>query len=98
MDKRIILRDYKDNKKEFIIKDFENVEDIFIDIISGDEVAYICYKDNTEIEFDSSEDRIMNFYDYQYQLPLELIDMFSDFNGSSYNCKTYIEKLTEEGD
>lgn len=93
MDKKIVLRDYADSRKEFIIEDFENVETIFIQILSGDEVATISYKNGNEICFDSSNERLMDFNDGCYHLPLRLIDEFSNFEGSSYDCIDYIDRL-----
>lgn len=93
MDKKIILRDYSDLRKEFTIKDFENVKSIYISIISGDEVAEIVYKDGKFVNYDSSDERIMNYYDTCYELPLDLIDEFSAFEGDSYECERYIDEL-----
>lgn len=95
MDKKIVLRDYTDDRKEFIIPDFENVESIEITILSGDEIADITYKDGKEISFDSSDDRIIAYNDDYYELPLEFIDEFSNFEGSSYRCSDYIARLKE---
>lgn len=93
MNKEIVLRDYMDIKQEFIIENFENVDDIHITVISGDEIADIEYKDGQSITFDSSNSRSDDFIDCYYNLPLEFIDEFSKFTGSSYQCYDYIKQL-----
>ena len=54
------------NKAKFIdvpVESAEGVASIDIRIISGDETGVITLKDGTEISFDASDDRIMNYYD-----------------------------------
>lgn len=63
MEKRVRLLDYKDNEHFFTIKDFENVVDLFFQIISGDGILTVVYKDDEQVEFDSGEHRIIDFYD-----------------------------------
>ena len=88
MEKRIVLVDFQSERKEFKIKNFENVVTIEIKILSGDEVAKIIYKDGSIITFDSSGDRFMNYYDDDYHLPLDLLNSFNKLKGSSYE-KSY---------
>ncbi len=63
MNKRVKLLDYEDRKHFFIIKDFENVDTLVFQIISGDGVLTVIYKDKKQVHFDSSEDRLINFDD-----------------------------------
>lgn len=46
----------------------EDVLSVFITVLSGDEIATVIFEDGHEEEFDSSKDRIMDFYDGSYYL------------------------------
>lgn len=62
----ITLFDYADNRKEFTpSKPFKTIR---IEVISGDEIAFVTYDDNTVEIFDSSDCRIMDYFDYEYIL------------------------------
>lgn len=98
MYKQLTLRDFRGEKSDFIIEDFENVKDIDIVILSGDETATVHYFNGEKEEFDSSECRLVDYYDCSYELPLNIIDEFSSFEGSSYECERYIRKLIEGDD
>lgn len=63
---KVKLMDYKGKKTEFEIG---NLEDVFVanmEVISGDEVLTVTYKDKTLKVFDSSDNRAMNFFDDSY--------------------------------
>lgn len=86
MDKKVCVRDYTNQKKEIVIRNFEDVEKIVVAVFSGDEVLNITYKnDNSMTSLYNSDDRMTSYYDGSYNLPLEYIDLFSNFNGSSYD-------------
>lgn len=87
MDKMVYIRDYNDTKKAVTINSFEDVEKITVSIQSGDEILTVYYKDLSTVDFDSSDCRLMNFFDGEYELPLDKIDDFSAFDGSSYDCE-----------
>lgn len=86
MDKKVFIRDYTDHKTEVAIKDFEKVLRLDVEIITGDEVLTVTYKDGAKISFDSCDRRISDYYDANYELPLDKVDEFSNFDGSSYHC------------
>ena len=65
---KLTIMDYSDEKREFDIGDKEDIALITSSVISGDEVAEILYKDFTKRTFDSSDDRMMNYYDFEYEL------------------------------
>ena len=60
--------DYQDTKVTFDIGNIEDIASIFIEVITGDEIANVLYKDCTIKVFDSSCTRIHDFYDYKYLL------------------------------
>lgn len=64
------LVDYDDRIHDFEIGNLEDIEEIYIRVISGDEIAYVYYKDGTGQTFDSSYfcERIMNFNDGLYDV------------------------------
>lgn len=91
MDKQIYIRNYLDQKKSIIVRDFENVVDLTVSIISGDEVLTVTYADGHSEKFDSSDDRIMDFFDGCYTVPLNRVDEFSNFKGDSYDCMDFFD-------
>ena len=62
------LMDYDDKEKEFDIGELDTIGKIDVEVISGDEIATVYYKDYTVRKFDSSDCRHMNFYDGEYEL------------------------------
>ena len=84
MNKKLVLVDWDDNKKEFDIPNFENVLFIVINVISGDEVANVLYKNGCLYECDSSNDRTTDYSDCSYPIPLDKIEEFNNLQGSSY--------------
>ena len=63
---KLRLLDYKKRVKEFEIGNIEDIAKIVIDVVTGDEVAYVFYKDYTEDIFDSCETRSCDCYDGRY--------------------------------
>lgn len=88
MEKKIIIRDYASNLKEIEIKDFEKVLLIRCDIKSGDEILVVTYEDLSQLYFDSSNDRFINYDDGSQYIyikdKLDLLDKFSE-KKSSYD-------------
>lgn len=63
MEKKLRIFDYKDTPMEITIKDFENVKEFVFEIISGDGILTVVYNDERKKRFDSSDNRLMDFYD-----------------------------------
>lgn len=55
-----------ENKAVEISIDFNKVDEITVTILSGDEVLDILYLDGSSEQFDSSNDRITNYFDGTY--------------------------------
>ena len=75
----LTLLDYSNNKVDFTLtKPFKS---IFIDVVTGDEIAHVRYDDDSIDVFDSSKDRIFDCHDYSYWLYNEKlkIDIYDDF-------------------
>lgn len=93
MDKIVDIRDYEGKKKNITIKNFEQVKSISVTILSGDEVLDVTYEDKHTDSFDASDSRVISYFDVVYDLPLHLIDEFSQFQGDTYDCARHIRKL-----
>lgn len=93
------LFDWNNNYSETTI-DIDNlssVESITIRVITGDEIAYINYKDGSSKKFDSSKDRLIDYDDGSYTLYVDgqvnLIDEFLN-RKDSYDMFRRSEKWT----
>lgn len=64
----INLIDYNDCKHPVDIGDLDNIKIMAIHVVTGDEILYVLYKDDTEKVFDSSDDRMEDFYDGTYPI------------------------------
>ena len=62
----ITLFDYDENVKTFDIGELNDIRMINIMILSGDEVASAYYKDGSTARFDSSNVRMIDYYDGEY--------------------------------
>lgn len=62
------LMDYAGGSKTFEIGDIENIARITIRVITGDEIATVIYKDYSSKEFDSSYDRMIDYFDDMYDI------------------------------
>ena len=77
MEKKVRIFDYKDTPTEITIKDFENVKEFVFEIISGDGILTVVYNDDREKRFDSSNTRIMGFYDGTWVIKPKDIDILN---------------------
>ena len=77
MNKKIRLLDYKDTPMEITIKDFENVREFLFEIISGDGILTVVYKDKHEETFDSGNNRIIGYDDGFWLIEPKDIDVLN---------------------
>lgn len=75
---KLKLLDYRG--KETIITLEKEIQAIFYQILSGDDVVYILYKDGTTEYFDSANDRLDDFFDGGDFIPLDKIKENKIFN------------------
>lgn len=66
MKKTITIMDYRERKSKVKIDNFENVVRLEIEVISGDEILYVLYKDYTSKKYDSANNRVENYLDAFY--------------------------------
>ena len=63
---KIELLDYEDNIKVVDVGDIKEIGSMYIEVISGDEVLMVVYKDYTIMKFDSSNTRCEDRYEGRY--------------------------------
>lgn len=80
MEKTIIIRDYTDNPTAITIEDFETVDKIYIEVVTGDEILHVIRKDFSEDIYDSSGCRVIDFADgcYPVYWPERGINLLDD--------------------
>ena len=61
----IRIYDYDNNVVKIEIPD-KPIKSIYVTILSGDEIGIIRFEDGTQFDFDTSDDRITDFYDGSY--------------------------------
>ena len=66
MKKIINIMDYQGKKTKVKIDNFENVIKLEIEVVSGDELLYVLYKDYSTEMYDSSDCRLMDYSDAYY--------------------------------
>ena len=64
----IKILDYKNSVTEVDVGDIKDIRSMVVDVVTGDEILKVTYKDGTFKTFDSSNDRTRNFYDGNYEL------------------------------
>lgn len=75
------LFEYREHYVLVEVGNIETIDRMIITVISGDEVLTVMYKDGTERDYDSSDCRVMNFLDFQYEI---------------YNDKTGVNKFNNK--
>lgn len=92
----INIVDYKDDRIPVYIGDIENIDYIHVLILSGDEVITVWYKDGEYKDLDSSQCRLADYYDGEYDVTSEQIEKWSNMPGSSYDrMERFIESVEE---
>lgn len=100
---KLVLMDYAGRKIETDFDLDENLDKVLridIEVITGDEIATIVFKDGTKKTYDSATDRLANYYDGEYCLfnSEQDINLFELFNKreKTYDFYDWTEKLLEE--
>lgn len=66
MNKELEIMDYADRKQKIVIENFDDVVKINVNIITGDEILSVLYKNYETKIFDSSDSRMSDFGDGEY--------------------------------
>lgn len=64
----LTLLDYSGKKKTFDIGDIANIARITINVVSGDEIANVIYKDYGTMSYESNTCRFIDYFDYAYDI------------------------------
>lgn len=72
------IYDWNNNEKIVTIED-KPIEAIIINVVSGDETAYIYYEDGTEEYIDSSNKRLESYLDETYLIKKNEVENWINF-------------------
>jgi hypothetical protein len=64
----IKLLDYQDKETLVDVGELDTIGYMEIEVVTGDEILTVVYKDFTSRRFDSASDRMMNFNDGRYEI------------------------------
>lgn len=75
-------------KTDIDLDDLSKIEEIKITVITGDEICDVLYTDGRRASYDSSDDRIQDFYDGCYILysQREGINLLEKFTKRKNSC------------
>ena len=82
----------------------DEITDVFIEVVTGDEILNVLYKDGTEKRFDSlvNDERVSDFSDWKYYLKrngilsrIWLNEDYQNRNGSLWFLKQFAIKILE---
>ncbi len=83
MNKKLTIYDYRGVPVEIEIKNFEEVISAYCEVISGDEILTVIYKDGGKATFDAyPSGRLHGYDDGEVEIPLDKIDEISDIADS----------------
>lgn len=68
-----------DNNERIVAIENKPIEAIVVNIVSGDETAYIYYEDGTEIYVDSSMHRLESYLDETYLIKKNEVEKWINF-------------------
>lgn len=72
------IYDWDNNEKTVTIED-KPIEAIVVNVVSGDETAYIYYEDGTEKYIDSSNNRLESYLDETYLIKKNEVENWINF-------------------
>lgn len=65
---KIKILDYRSRAKEVDVGELKDIRKMKVQVVTGDEILIVTYKDGSEKRFDSSDDRTKAFFDGDYEL------------------------------
>ncbi len=84
----MIIYDYANHPVEIILPE-KVISRIDVDVITGDETGTVHFADGTELDFDASEDRMMDYYDGCYSVSGENVGKWLSFEPSYKKTVSY---------
>ena len=95
----IKILDYKDRVKEVDVGELKDIRKMVVEVVTGDEILIVVYKDNTTKIFDSSDDRTRDYYDGDYVLyNTETEPEIDELDNPEWLSRTNYSYLYEYGD
>lgn len=93
----LLLYDYAGNKTIHEVGNLEDIVWITIDIISGDEIATVIYKNYDIEKYDSSHDRRCDYPDGSYDIYdiRSNLNRIDDWEMRSSNTYDYLHKMRD---
>lgn len=64
----IKLLDYARKAVNVDVGDLNDIGSMSIEVVTGDEILTVIHKDYSVEKFDSSNDRMANFFDHEYEI------------------------------
>lgn len=65
------LQNWQDQLVDFTIENTDNIKDLILVTLCGDEVLVVTYKDGSQVKYDSCETRSMGLFDDARTISLE---------------------------
>lgn len=84
----ITIYDY-DNKETKITLPDKNIKEIYVHVLSGDETGYVRFEDDSRIDFDASDCRIVGYDDGKYFVTGKDIQKWINFKPPHYGTNSY---------
>jgi len=94
---KIKILDYRNRPTEVDVGELKDIEKIFVEVGTGDEILNVVHKDGTTARFDSSKDRTRYFYDGWYDVYDEKRGI-NIINDPEWLNRTHYSYLREYGD
>ena len=95
----IKILDYKSRAKEVDVGELKDIRKMQVDVVTGDEILTVTYKDGSKKIFDSSDDRTRAFFDGDYELyNTETEPEINELENPEWLNRTNYSYLNEFGD
>lgn len=85
---RTKIYDHANNAVEIDLQD-KPIKEIYVRVLSGDEVVTVTYKDGTQDEFDSSDCRMIAYYDGGYFVEEKDIEKWLNYKAEESKTNSY---------
>lgn len=96
---KIKILDYKSRAKEVDVGELKDIRKMKVEVVTGDEILRVTYKDGNEAIFDSADDRTRSFFDGDYELyNTETEPEINELENPEWLNRTNYSYLMEFGD
>lgn len=96
---KIKILDYNNRAKEVDVGELKDIRKMKVEVVTGDEILNVTYKDGSEKRFDSADDRTRAFFDGDYELyNTETEPEINELENPEWLNRTNYSYLHEYGD